>query len=145
MLVTAAKSLATAFVPGDLVVVVGDYKEYYCLTEIAATAIEKVGTDTPYDPNVVAASVFFNGGDKALAEAWEDAIVTVQNVKVTSTTSPDGKGWFQVGTGIEVANFFKLTGFTPAQDQEIKSLTGAVKYHWGKYRISPRTNDDIGL
>lgn len=156
LLVLVAKSLNTNFVPGDLLDVKGDYKEYYCMSEVivAATAtapatvgtIAKTGTGTAPAPVALAATALENGGTAAAAEAYEGRIVTLPAQKVTSVTAPDGKGWFQVGTGIEVSSdfFYPVTSapYTPVLNDNLV-LTGALKWYFGKYRIAPRSAADI--
>jgi hypothetical protein len=156
LVVVVAKSLNTAFAVGDVLDIKGDYKEYFCMSEVvvAATAtapntvgsIAKTGTATPPAAAAIAASVLENGGAAATAEAYESRIVTLPALKVTAITSPDGKAWFQVGTAIEVGTDFfypaSTQPYTPVLDNTV-TLTGALKYHFGKYRVEPRTAADI--
>jgi hypothetical protein len=156
MILLVAKTLATAFVPGDRLAITGDYKEYFCMSEIvvASTAtapatvgtVSKTGTTTVPAATVLAASVLQNGGG-AGAEPYEGQIVTIQGVAVTSITSPDTFGWFQVGTGIEVVSDFfypvNTAPYTPILNDSFTSITGALKFHHGKYRIAPRTAADF--
>lgn len=142
ILVVAQKGTVSV-VPGDEVILAGDYKEFYCMSEIYATSVQKTGHQSPPSPIPVDDTKIFEGGGYAsLTEPYEGLIVTLSNVTITSTTSSDGKGWFQVGNAIEVVNDFGLD-FKPAQGLTLKSLTGAVKYHFGKYRLAPRSRDDI--
>lgn len=141
ILVVVSKNAQVQIVPGDEVIVKGDYKEYYCLSEIYATSIQKVGQQSPPAGFPLDPSLFADGGGVE-AEAFEGVVVTLHDVVVTATTSSDGKGWFRVGSGIEVLNDFQVS-WTPAVGVRLSSLTGPVKYHWGKYRIVPRSLSDI--
>ncbi len=156
MILMVAKALSTSFQPGDVLAVTGDYKEYYCMSEVvvASTAtppatvgsVVKTGTDSIPDPIVLSASVLENGGGAA-AEKYEGMIVTINNVQVTSTTSPDTYGWFQVGNGIEiVSDFFypvATAPYTPVLNDTLPAITGGLKFHHGRYRIAPRTAADF--
>lgn len=142
ILVVINKSAGVQVAPGDEVVVKGDYKEYYCMSEIYATSVVKNGQQPAPDGfKMDDPSPFENGGGPG-AEPYEGVIVTLHDVDVTATTSSDDKGWFRVGAGIEVLNDFQVA-WTPGAGTRLSALTGAVKYHWGKYRIVPRSLADI--
>lgn len=142
ILVVVNKSAGVQVAPGDEVVVRGDYKEYYCLSEIYATSVEKTGQQpAPGGFPLDDPSPLENGGGPG-AEPMEGVIVTLHDVDVTAADSSDGKGWFRVGAGIEVLNDFQVA-WTPVAGTRLAALTGAVKYHWGKYRIVPRSLSDI--
>jgi len=145
MLLVIGKDKNTMFSPGDLLSVVGDYKEYYCFTEIVATSATKIGTETVPEPVVVSSQVFENGGTPD-CEPYEGVKVTLENLLVTDViggTQPTW--WFKLGNGILVANDFRIQGFTPAIGMQIQSISGAVKQSWGKYLIVPFTAQDIVL
>jgi len=145
MLLVIAKDQNTMFNPGDLISVVGDYKEYYCFTEIFATSATKIGTAPVPEPEVVSYQIFENGGNSD-CEPYEGIKVTLENLLVTDViggTQP--KWWFKLGNGILVANDFGIQGFTPAISMQIQKISGAVKYSYGKYLIVPFTEADIVL
>ena len=102
-------------------------------------------------PIVLDAALLANGGTAGALEKYEGNIVRLQNVTVTATTSSDGvsQGWFRVGTGVEVlSDFFypvDTAPYSPTLDDTFASLTGALKYHYGKYRIVPRDAADFVL
>jgi predicted extracellular nuclease len=135
-------TIVTNFVPGDVVRIVGKHIEYYCFTEIVATSVEKVGTDTAPEPVVVADPSALESGGKAAAEPLEGVIVTLTGITVTNTTPEDAKSWFEIGNGIQVANDFKVA-FTAEPGQVLTSITGAIKWNYGKFRLVPRTAADI--
>ena len=144
ILVVVSKTAGIQVAPGDEVVVAGDYKEYYCFSEISAKSVQKTGQQpAPAGFPVTDLGPFENGGT-ADAEPDEGVLITLKDVVVTATTSSDGKGWFRVGNGIEILNDFQVN-WTPTVGVELASLTGVVKYHWGKYRIVPRSVADIVL
>lgn len=149
ILMVVNKSLATAFVPGDVIDMTGDYLEYFCLSEFQATSATKKGTASQPAPIVIDAALLANGGSAAAMEKYEGNVVQLQNVAVTATTSSDGvsQGWFRVASGVEVlSDFFYPVAdapYSPNLADTFSTLTGAVKYHYGKYRLVPRAAADF--
>jgi len=144
--VVADKTLATAFVPGDVITISdGDYYEYYCFSQVQINAAAKDSTDTAPGPIDIDLSVLENAGSGALArcEELEGLLVRIPATTITAATSSDTKTWFEVGNGIHVSNQFYIQGFTPTADAAVASITGLVRYHFGKFRIAPRSLDDI--
>jgi len=145
MLVAILQSENTNFQAGDLLSIIGDYQEIHCMTDVQASSMTKVGSKDPSAPLEADASAFAGGGDAAEAEPYEGSIVRLQNVTVTDVEGGSSPAWwFKVGNGIFISNNFDLDDeFTPTDGQTLTSITGAVKYSWGKYLIAPRTVDDI--
>jgi hypothetical protein len=144
MLLVIPKTLATNFAPGDVITATGDYKEFFCTTELQATAVSKTGTDLVAPAASVASTMFEFGGFPSEVEPYEGVVVKLTNESVTDAlggTNP--KWWFQVGSEIYVANDFNLAGFAPVDGAVITSLTGAVKYSYLTYLVSPMTDADI--
>jgi predicted extracellular nuclease len=138
------KSLATDFAPGDLLAVTADYSEFFCMTELVGTAASKTGTSPLAAPVTLPASALANGGLAAEVEPYEGVVVSVKNIAVTDAAGGSNpKWWFQATGGILVANDFLLSGFTPVNGKALASLTGAIKYSYGKYLLVPRTDADI--
>lgn len=144
MLVVVAKTLNTDWKVGDLVAPGGDHVEYYCMTEFTAKDhLETVGTAAVPNPVTLQASALEGGGTAAL-EPMEGLLVSVEDVSVTATTSTNG--WFQVGNGIEVVQdvcYASPSIYTPQLNDHFTRLTGVLKYHYGKYRIAPRSLEDM--
>lgn len=148
MAVVVEKTLATAFVPGDVISITeGNYYEYYCMSQLEITAVEKTATDTAPPPADVALATLENGGldDAAAAEALEGLLVRIPATTITNAASSDTKTWFEVGSGLHISNQFYIEGFTPVAATALSSITGVVRYHYGKYRLVPRTAADIVL
>lgn len=146
MAVVAEKTLGLAFVPGDVITISdGDYYEYYCFSQVQINSATKNSTDTAPGPIDIDLSVLQNAGSGALArcEELEGLLVRIPATTITAATSSDSKTWFEVGNGIHVSNQFYIQGFTPTADAAIASITGLVRYHFGKFRIAPRSIDDI--
>ena len=154
LLVTLPTSLATNFVPGDVLSVAGDYKEFFCMTEVTLTtkigSVSKTGTTATPAPLAMASSLLESGGTKAATEPYAGLIVKVTldaAVNITSITKDGADNtkafWFTIGNGIAVDNDFGVTGFTPAVGTHLKSITGALKYTFLKFRLEPRTLADL--
>lgn len=146
IMIAAAKSLATSFAKGDVVTISnGEYYEYYCMSQLEIVAAEKTGTDTVPPAVEITLAALENGGqdDAAYAEQLEGLLVTIPATTITAATSTDTKTWFEVGNKINVDKQFYIQDFTPVQDTALSSITGIVRYNYGKYRIAPRTAADI--
>lgn len=136
----------TNFVPSDVVSFFGDYKEYFCLTELVVTkAPEKKGSQPLPQPVILDSKAFENGGDKTQLEPYEGVIVTINDVEITNATGGTKPTyWFTVGSGILIRDECNVSqSFTPIEGQKLKSITGAVSYSYGKYLLVPRSKDDI--
>jgi len=145
-MIVVFKTLATAFVKGDVVTISnGEYYEYYCMSQLEIVAAEKTGTDTVPPPVEITLAALENGGldDAAYAEQLEGLLVTIPATTITAATSTDTKTWFEVGNKINVDKQFYIQDFTPTQDAALSSITGIVRYNYGKYRLAPRTAADI--
>lgn len=146
MAVVVEKTLATAFVPGDVISITdGNYYEYYCMSQIKITAVEKTATDTTPPPTDIALATLENGGldDIAAAEELEGLLVTIPATTITAATSTDTKTWFEVGNKIHIDKQFNIADFTPITNTTLSSITGVVRWNYGKYRLTPRTGADI--
>ncbi len=146
MAVVAEKTLGTNFAAGDVISITdGNYYEYYCLSQVEIVAAEKTGTDTVPPPAEVALAVLENGGtaNAAAAEELEGLLVTIPATSITNAAPTDTKTWFEVGAGIQISNQFYIEDFTPANGTALSSVTGFVRYHYGKYRLTPRSAADI--
>ena len=137
ILVTVPKGLATNFVPGDVVKVSGKHVEYYCLTEIAADAMD-AATDTITAPAAVALA---NNLAAADLEKYEGMLVTFSNVAVTAVTTYNES---ETDAGVLIDKYAFDAEFTaPAQGTTLTSVTGFLTYGFSKYRVSPRNAADI--
>lgn len=146
MAVVVPKALATAFVPGDVISITeGDYYEHYCMSEININAAEKTGTDTVPQPMEIPLSALENGGldDAAASEELEGLLVTIPATTITAATSTDTKTWFEVGDNIHIDKQFNIADFTPITNTTLSSITGVVRWNYGKYRLTPRSGADI--
>lgn len=156
--VAVLKSMATDFAPGDVLHITGTAIEYYCQTQIVAygtgAVIEKTGVDAVPGPFDVDPALFVGGGSKVSTDAnytepLEGVVVTIRDVVITADTSDHG--WFVVGyddgradhDGIEISKDYNPS-FTPVVGQHLASITGPVKYSWGKYRIMARVIETEG-
>ncbi|MBM4386656.1 MAG: hypothetical protein FJ088_02895 [Deltaproteobacteria bacterium] len=158
MLLVVPKSLNTNFVVGDILSLAGDYKEFYCMTELSATKADKVNTSDPVPYSSLTALPADIGGGGATAESYEGTLVTVENVEVTNA-NPDGPandyGCFVVSGNLYVCNDYKLVYMAKATDanydpnykrtvgDKFTKITGVVKYFYSFYRLIPRFETDM--
>lgn len=128
---------------GDLVTAIGEYREYYDLTELNVDAspardLQVVGhTATPTPVVVTMASL------SAYAEPWEGVTIEVRNVTVA--TLPDAHGEWTVTSGANTLvvddQIYAATGLTVGQS--LSYLRGPLSYSFGTYRILPRSAADL--
>ena len=140
VLVTVSNSPKTAFVPGDVVSVTGDHQEFYCNTQIRASALTKTGGPSDVPAPVVLQK---NPGDAEL-EKYEGMLVEMAGV-AASTYDADKR---QVGTDAGVGIDFGIMGpdaFAEGAAFVGKTVTvrGVVRFSRGTYRIQPRSADDV--
>ena len=131
------------FALGSQVKVVGDYKEYYCLSEIVAQSVEVLGADGSIPEAIVA------GGAADLleaAEAHEGLLVTIENVEITNTDDFEKYGYVAVnGTDLLIEGKILYSDDFPAVEvgTNYASVTGFLSYSYGQYRIQPRSVTDF--
>lgn len=149
MMVTAQKTLGVEVAPGDVVSLTGDHVEYYCLTELAATAVEKTGSATPPAPlDIDPCDV--GGQDPLKAEPLEGTLVRVKDVTVTNANpdAPKDYGSFVVDCDLWVSNQFKLpymnkeTSARTVGDQ-FSQIVGFIHYNFGRWVLQPRSEADM--
>ncbi len=131
--------------PGDVVDLTGgDYKEYYGLGELAFPTVTVTGTQAVPGPYVVDPADVATYGP--LAEAYENQLITVQNVTVTSS-NPDAPGdyeEFEVTGGLRVDDWlFDDLVYQPAVGTTYASLTGILVYSYGNHKLCPRDAGDV--
>lgn len=114
--------------PGDVVNLVGTVIEYYDLTELSDTEIEKTGETA----TVVATVVDSAPSDW---EPLEGQLVQFNNLEVTAE---DEYGEVQTSYGVNIDDLFTDS---PAVGT-YTSVTGLVTYSYGEFKICPRTAGD---
>lgn len=138
-------SLGTTFKVGDILAVTADHIEYYCMTELKATAVKATGTG----PVPLPLTVSVNDLDSNKAEPLEGVLVRITNVSVTKASVPgsDGKdhGMFEVNGKVVVdTSTFKVSyGASRKVGDEFDEIVGVVAYSFGQYVLQPRSDDDL--
>ena len=114
--------------PGDVVNLVGTVIEYYDLTELSDTEIEKTGETATVVATVVASA-------PSDWEPLEGQLVQFNNLEVTAE---DEYGEVQTSYGVNIDDLFTDS---PAVGT-YTSVTGLVTYSYGEFKICPRTAGD---
>lgn len=136
ILVTIPSTENTNYAVGDTLDLSGQLVDYFCNTQISASAHSKVGTATPPAPLVVTAA-------QAADEALEGVVVTVQGVEVVakpnvySVKGADGTE-FEVGIDFGREGFFVRLDIGATYD-----LTGVMKFGFGKRQLMPMGPEGI--
>lgn len=155
IMIVAKKDLKTEFKENDFLTIKGNYKEYYCLSEIEVKKFEVLGTSTYPAPSKVETSIFCDPSSEVV-ESWEGVLIKVEGAEVTdakpdakpSTPQIDDWGCFKVNNCLMVCNDYKLTYMNKETDQrkvgdKFSSITGVLKYDWGLYKLMPRSDGDM--
>ncbi len=139
------KDEAPELAPGDVVDVVGDFEEYFCLSQLdvadPANDLQKTGTTEPPAPVTLA-----DAG--ALSEELEGVLGVITNQVVAETPS-DANHWqvtFTSGIRLDDLASYHYDDFAFTVGQEIASVTGVVTedtYNRGTYFLLPRGAEDI--
>ncbi len=81
--------------------------------------------------------------DPATAEQYEGVLVTLSGETVTE--GPDTHGDYTLESGATVDDAFFTTTPTIPLNMPIPTITGIVKFSFGKYRVLPRDAADLTL
>lgn len=130
------KGTAPALAIGDVVSMVGDLKEYYCLTEF-----EPIGVKDPFG-NIGApvATLITAETLNADPEKWEGVLVKFEGVKVESL---DDYGGFKIEGGIIVDDMI-FADLAPLEEGCVYSeLVGVIEFGYGMYKLLPRNAGDL--
>ncbi len=135
--VVVDKGTAPVLQVGDVLNLVGDLKEYYCVTEFDATSVTVTGkTETPAASTVQSTDI---AAGEAGSEKWEGVLV---EVKDTAVSEVDQYGNIVLEGGAVVAD--SITDLpAAAAGCTYKSLTGVIDYAFKQYLLLPRTSDDL--
>ncbi|MBM4355483.1 MAG: hypothetical protein FJ109_17125 [Deltaproteobacteria bacterium] len=133
------KGTAPVLKVGDVVNLVGDLKEYYCLTEFDATNIVVTGkTETPTAAAVQPADV---AADAATSEKYEGVLVKLEGVPVAEV---DQYGNIVLEGGAVVND--AITDLPKvAAGCKYESLVGVIDYSFKQYLVLPRSLEDLVL
>ena len=142
ILLVVSTDLNTDFAVGDQVVAIGKHTEFYCLTEFSAQSVEVAATAQPVpDPVVVAFADL-----QADTEQWEGVTIEVDDVTVSDTADWAAHGQASINNSdiqIDTSILGKdvLTGVDVGTHWD--KVRGVLRYSFNKYRIAPRTLDDL--
>ncbi len=122
---------------GDSVKVIGKIAEYYNLTEIEASSVEKLESR-----KTMPQAHTLTG---ALDESLEGVLVKLENVQVSEDTDEkDSKKAFKTKVGgKEVKIYNDLYADLTFDAGKSYNVTGVVIYSHGNYRVSPRAALDV--
>ncbi len=129
--VTYRKDAGIAPNIGDHVVIDGDVKEYYCLTEIQTTAIQITSAgEAPTPAEITTADLL-----AADAEKWEGVFVTI-DCPISSKPDQYNQLGVEKDQLVLVADDFGVS-WDGVEAGNVLRVTGAVSFGFGKYRIVP--------
>lgn len=139
--VVVPNDLGVTLVIGDAVTVTGKWTEYYCATQITATAVDKTGAGVALPAaDVVAPADIATNGD--LAEAYEGVYVQVDGVTVTNPNAEFGQ-WI-VDEVLLIDDVFTFA-YKPKMGDTIAHLRGFMTFSFNEFKMLPASNSDIDL
>ncbi len=125
-------------VPGDVVCICGEYKEYYDLSEIDIVSaglygsLLKVGTQEIPAPSLVTAADLAADG-----EPWESCVVTIVDGMIVTELHDHGE-WSADAEGVPVRfDDFWYDAASVALDECYNSATGVWYYSYSNFKLEP--------
>ncbi len=129
------KGTAPEIAIGDVLSMVGNLKEYYCLTEFEPVDVKVLGNNGPPVATPLTADTL-----NADPEKWEGVLVKFEGVKVASL---DDYGGFKIDGGVIVDDMI-FEDMAPLEEGcEYTSLTGVIEFNYGFYKLLPRSAGDL--
>jgi len=136
--------------PGLVYHIVGDHKEAFCFTVLAAKSMV-LASDTGPAPKPNLTTVVELTGEP---EAYEGVLVRLENVKVTSANPDKIDGMdnheIEVDGALRIGNDYGVKYLSPGTDarkegDEFQYIIGVVKYADGTFHVMPRFDSDMLL
>ena len=122
--------------PGATLDLMGEAKEYYCMTEFQVSELVETGTMAGgVQPELLDFADLMND-----LEAYEGVYVELMNVTVTDPAPQYGA--FIIEGSLQVADSLGH-GVKPPADTVISSLKGFVNYSYGEYKLEPASAADV--
>jgi hypothetical protein len=144
-----ADNAGLAIAPGDQLTIVGNYDEFFDMSQIeleGAAGVTKTGTVAPLEPEVIADPATIATGGSA-AEDYEGVLVRVENVTVIDENpdAPMDFNEFAVTGNLRVDDlFFSMAQWPkPTLGTEFSSITGPLVYGYSNFKLAPRNPADL--
>ncbi len=139
-----ARDLGVEVTEGDVVDLVGTYREFYGNSQIEATEVVVTGSADVPAPMVVSVGDVYDGSETA--EQYEGVLVQVESAEVTNADL--GYGVFGVSQGdvgeLYVSpTFDRYWSYEPQVGDTFATLIGVMEYAYSHYRLAPRSCDDM--
>jgi predicted extracellular nuclease len=119
---------------GDTLTLTGEVSEFYDATQLTVT-----GAADAYVTGSAAPVADLIESEPENWEAWESCLVTLEDQTVNSGVNTYGE--VDLSIGIPMDNTF--VNFTASEGDVIESVTGPIAYSFEKFKINPRSQDDL--
>ena len=127
------------FAPGDVVRIEGDAEEFFCNSQLKGHNVTRISSGaTPPAPIQIEGALLTSPNT---AEPYEGTLVRLSNV--VATEGPTEYGEYILDGGVIVDNLFLREDLDLPLSTTIPSITGVVTYSYERYRVQPRTVEDI--
>ncbi len=120
---------------GDEVTIVGDYTEYYDLSEISLDEVTVTGTGLSVTADVIS--------DVDDWEPWEGCLVTVSDVSAEGEPNEYGKAPLDNGLMLDDAVWAYYETIAVTAGASWSSITGAVGYDFSEWTLNPSSAADF--
>ena len=138
ILLAVPRDKAVELAVGDIVDVSGEAVDYFCMTQIKASAVKKTGTATQMPPatDVDAAEL----ADAVAGEQWEAVLVRVPNGSISAARNNFGE--FILDGALKVDDLYDYS-YMAALGGTV-SVTGVMHYTFSERKLEPRSDADFG-
>jgi predicted extracellular nuclease len=127
------KSLGLTPSPGDHLEAQGNVQEYYCMTQLTAESVTALGT--------LPVPEAFALDPSAVDESYEGTLLKFESVTVESELNQYGE--FEINGGLLVSLSDFGVSHEPSIGTQLQSISGVLKYSFGRYKLAPLSQDDI--
>ncbi|PRP95484.1 hypothetical protein ENSA5_38350 [Enhygromyxa salina] len=137
--------MSTALQPGDIVDLVGEYTEFFDMSQIVIknpgdiTVVGSVGLDELPGPDVVNAADVAR--DNPAAESWEGVRVRINDAVIEEAN--DGFGQYLLAGNALVGNAFVDPLPDVANMGSYAAITGSLHYSFDEFKLQPASADDL--
>ncbi|GMV40167.1 MAG: hypothetical protein AMXMBFR64_18830 [Myxococcales bacterium] len=137
ILLAVPRSKAITLAVGDIIDVTGEAVDYFCMTQVKATAVKKTGTVSKMPPatDVAAADL----ADATTGEQWEAVLVRVADAKVTAGANNFGE--WTIDSALPVNDLYDY-GYK-ATVGDVVTVSGVMNYNFSTRKLEPRSDDDV--
>lgn len=137
ILLAVPRDKAVTLAVGDIVDVSGEAVDYFCMTQVKASAVKKTGTASQMPPatDVDAAEL----ADAIGGEQWEAVLVRVPNGSISEARNNFGE--FLLDGALKVDDLYDYSYVAALGN--VVSVSGVMHYTFSERKLEPRSDADL--